>query len=223
MPGTIVVGGQYGSEGKGKVVSLLAHEMEAPYVVRCGGPNSGHSVDLGSETIVLRQVPSCPEHPEAIFVVAAGAVIDEQVLVEELDRLNIARKRIFVDPRAVLVSEQDRIRERQNLEHISSTCSGTGSALVERMSRRLGVRLAKDSEVLAKRCTLRVAAELLHCELRKGGDVLVEGTQGFGLSLLHGAEYPYVTSRDTTAAAFAMEAGPTRHKTFKNNELGLRN
>jgi adenylosuccinate synthase len=211
MPVTIVVGGQYGSEGKGKVVSLLAREMEAPFVVRCGGPNSGHTVDLDTDTIVLRQVPSCPEHPDATLVIAAGCAIDEQILIEELDHLRIAPDRIIVDPRAVLVSEEDRTCERDKLQHVSSTCSGTGSSLVRRMSREHGVKLAKDSGVLAKRSTVRVAADVLHDEVRKGGDVLVEGTQGFGLSLLHGADYPYVTSRDTTASAFAMEAGLAPH------------
>ena len=145
------------------------------------------------------------------LIIAAGAVIDEEVLIEELDRLNISRKRIIVDPRAVLVSEQDKIRERETLEQISSTCTGTGSALIQRMSRRDGVQLAKDSVSLGKRVNVRVAADVLHDELRNGGEVLVEGTQGFGLSLLHGEEYPFVTSRDTTASAFAMEAGLAPH------------
>ncbi len=207
MTGTIVVGGQYGSEGKGKVVSLLAREMDAPCVVRCGGPNSGHSVDLGDETIVLRQMPSAPEHPEATFIIAAGSVVEERILFEELDRLNVPANRIVIDPRVVLVSERDKNREREELGHISSTFSGTGAALTRRMSRSKDVQLAKDSELIAKRCSLQVAATVLHEQLERGGDVLVEGTQGFGLSLLHGGEYPYVTSRDTTASAFAMEAG----------------
>jgi adenylosuccinate synthase len=46
MPATIVVGGQYGSEGKGKVVALLANRSNSPWLVRCGGPNSGHTVTI---------------------------------------------------------------------------------------------------------------------------------------------------------------------------------
>ena len=79
------------------------------------------------------------------------------------------------------------------------------------MSRRDGVQLANNSVSLGKRVNVRVAADVLHDELRNGGEVLVEGTQGFGLSLLHGEEYPFVTSRDTTASAFAMEAGLAPH------------
>jgi len=56
MPCTIVVGGQYGSEGKGKVVSLIAATKAAPWVVRCGGPNAGHTTRVAGQDVVLRQI-----------------------------------------------------------------------------------------------------------------------------------------------------------------------
>jgi adenylosuccinate synthase len=207
MPATIVVGGQYGSEGKGKVVALLATCRNAPWLVRCGGPNSGHTVRIDGADVVLRQVPSCAEPHQATFGIAAGCVIDEEVLLYELNMLNVDRDRIIVDPRAVIVTEADRELERRELTDIASTCSGTGAALIRRMSRRTEVPLAKDSSVLRSRCRIETLAPLLHDELDRGGDVIVEGTQGFALSLLHGRDYPFVTSRDTTAAGFAMEAG----------------
>ena len=207
MPSTIVVGGQYGSEGKGKVVSLLAQDMDSPWVVRCGGPNSGHTVTVRGQSQVLQQVPSSPEHPEASLLIGAGSVIDERILIDELDLLGISRRRIFIDPRAVIVSDEDRIREHDELDHIASTYSGTGAALIRRMSRRDTIGLARDSEVLRGRCTVQVVADLLHDVLDRGGNVLVEGTQGFALSLLHGPHYPYLTARDTTASGFATEVG----------------
>jgi len=207
MTATIVVGGQYGSEGKGKVVALLANRLDSPWLVRCGGPNSGHTVTIDRKDVILRQVPSCAEPHKATFCIAAGCAIDESVLLRELDLLKIERKRIIVDPRAVIVTEQDREAERRELKDIASTCSGTGAASVRRMSRRADVPLAKDSEVLLGRCRIEIVAPLLHSALDDGGDVIVEGTQGFALSLLHGPDYPFVTSRDTTAAGFAMEVG----------------
>jgi adenylosuccinate synthase len=78
---------------------------------------------------------------------------------------------------------------------------------VRRISRRSDVSLANVSNVVRKRCRIETVAPLLHHVLDDGGDVIVEGTQGFALSLLHGPDYPYVTSRDTTAAGFAMEVG----------------
>src|SRR5580698_1822480 len=108
MPATIIVGGQFGSEGKGKVVALLASRVESPWLVRCGGPNSGHTVTIDGKDVILPQVPCCSESHRATFCIAAGCAIDEAVLLRELDLLKIDRQRIIVDPRAVIVTEQDR-------------------------------------------------------------------------------------------------------------------
>ena len=207
MSVTIVVGGQYGSEGKGKVVALLAKESISPWLVRCGGPNSGHTVTIDGKPVIMRQVPSCSEPDKATFCVAAGCVVDEEILLRELDLLKIPQDRIIVDPRSVLVTEEDRMAEAGSLVRIGSTCSGTGAALLRRMSRTKCVRLSKDSAAINARCRVETVATLLHSRIEDGGDVIVEGTQGFALSLLHGPDYPYVTSRDTTAAGFAMEIG----------------
>lgn len=207
MPATIVVGGQYGSEGKGKVVALLANRSKSPWLVRCGGPNSGHTVTIDGNDVILRQVPCCSEPDTATFCVSAGCAIDETVLLRELDMLDIDPQRIIVDPRAVIVTEEDREAERLELKEIASTCSGTGAASVRRMSRRSDVYLAKTSDAISNRCRVETVAPLLHSVLDDGGEVIVEGTQGFALSLLHGPDYPFVTSRDTTAAGFAMEVG----------------
>lgn len=207
MPATIVVGGQYGSEGKGKVVALLAKVSSSPWLVRCGGPNSGHTVTIDGKPVILRQVPSCAEPENATFCLAAGCVVDEEILLCELEMLKIPRERIIVDPRSVLLTDRDREAEAKSLVRIGSTCSGTGAAILRRMSREKGVRLSKDSASIKGRCRVETVATLLHSRIRHGGDVIVEGTQGFALSLLHGPDYPYVTSRDTTASGFAMEVG----------------
>ena len=206
MPTTIVVGGQYGSEGKGKVVALSANILDEPWVVRCGGPNSGHTVTLRDEEIVLRQVPTGAIHPKAKLFIAAGSAINEDILIKELNRLEIAKERIFVDQRATIIQNCD-IEEETNLKIIASTCSGTGAALIRRISRTGTVKLAGDSDLLRKRVNVMKLAPLLHSHLDKGGHIIVEGTQGFALSLLHGPDYPFCTSRDTTASGFAMEVG----------------
>lgn len=207
MPATVIVGGQYGSEGKGKVVALLARDAASLWLVRCGGPNSGHTVTIDSKNVIMRQVPSCAEPHTATFCIAAGCVVDESVLLREVEMLEIDQNRIIVDPRAVLVTQDDREAESRNLGHIGSTCSGTGAALVRRMSRHCDVRLVKDSDAIRHRCRVETIAPLLHQVIDDGADVIIEGTQGFALSLLHGSDYPFVTSRDTTAAAFASEVG----------------
>jgi adenylosuccinate synthase len=95
MPATIVVGGQYGSEGKGKVVALLANRSKSPWLVRCGGPNSGHTVTIDGNEVILRQVPCCLEPHGATFCISAGCAIDETVLLRELDLLDIDRQHVL--------------------------------------------------------------------------------------------------------------------------------
>ena len=207
MPVAIVVGGQYGSEGKGKVVALRAARSAAPWLVRCGGPNSGHTVHVKGRSVVMRQVPSCAEPERARFCIAAGCVVDETLLIQELEMLGIPPDRIIVDPRAVLLTDDDRTLESRELQHISSTASGTGAALVRRMSRATSTGLVQNSTVIRSRCSIEAVAPILHDALARGEDVIVEGTQGFGLSLLHGTDYPFVTSRDTTASGFCSEVG----------------
>src|SRR5437016_3035551 len=111
MGATIVVGGQYGSEGKGKVVALTAALYQEPWVVRCGGPNSGHTVCIGEEQLVLRQIPTAAGHPNALLLLSAGCAIDETVLLHEVSHLGLPRERVVVDPRAVLIEEADREAE----------------------------------------------------------------------------------------------------------------
>jgi adenylosuccinate synthase len=207
MPCTIVVGGQYGGEGKGKVVALRAGRCESPWVVRCGGANSGHTVTVAGREVVLRQVPAGAGHPSAVLLLAAGCAVDEDVLLAELESLQIPKDRIIVDPRGVVVADADRRREEELAGRIGSTASGTGAALARRMTRCRDVRLVGESDRLRRKVRIESVASLVHSHLAGDGCVIVEGTQGFGLSLLHGRGYPFVTARDTTASGFASEVG----------------
>jgi len=203
---TIVVGGQYGSEGKGKVVALLSRSGE-PWVVRCGGPNSGHTTQVDDREVIVRQIPAAVSNRSATLLVAAGCVVDEDVLVQEARLLSVDSKQLIVDPRAVLLEDTDRDAETDSVFRIGSTASGTGSAISRRLLRRADVRLARDSELLRSVARVESVAPLLHHHLSGGGNVIVEGTQGFGLSILHSPFYPFATARDTIAAGFCSEVG----------------
>jgi adenylosuccinate synthase len=203
---TIVVGGQYGSEGKGKTVALLAR-AGAPVVVRCGGPNSGHTTSVNGRDLIVRQLPAGISNPASLLLIAAGCVVDERLLRDEVAFLGITRDRLVVDPRAVLLTPEDRLREASNVSAIGSTASGTGAALMRRMGRSTDVRLAEHSKSLREFARVESTAALVHDALQKNRDVIVEGTQGFALSLFHGPVFPFVTARDTTAAGFCSEVG----------------
>lgn len=207
MPCSIVVGGQYGSEGKGKVVALLADSHREPWVVRCGGPNSGHTVYVDDREVPLRMVPAGVTNPNALLLLSAGCAVDPDLIVDEADLLGLPKERVIIDPRAVVLSSEDRQAENGAVPRIGSTASGTGAALIRRMQRISDAILVGCSEELRERFTIRSVAPLVHGFLAQGGNLVVEGTQGFGLSLLHGPHYPFVTARDTTASGFAAEVG----------------
>jgi len=206
MPASIVVGGQFGSEGKGKVAQFLARTLAAEAVVRVGGPNSGHTSLDGSPRVVLRQLPTAAILPDVVCVIGPGSFVDPSVLIEELRITSLAPHRLMIDPHAVVIEEADRIEERslQFRERLGSTLTGVGAALRRRIMRDQRIRFAADHDSL--RPFVSDTSEYLRRVLVNRERIIIEGTQGFGLSNLHGS-YPFVTSRDTTAAAFASEAG----------------
>jgi len=213
MPVSVVVGGQFGSEGKGKVAQFITRTSSASAVVRVGGPNSGHSaVANDGRLITLRQLPAGCIGTDAIVILPAGSLIDVQLLRNEIDALGMTPARLRVDAKASLVTAAHRQTEVSDglVEEIGSTGSGTGAALRERMSRVTTHMRAKDEAALAPFIEENTAS-LLRALLDNNERVVVEGTQGFGLSLWHATDYPFATSRDTTAAAFVAEAGLAPH------------
>jgi adenylosuccinate synthase len=208
----VVVGGQYGSEGKGKISAFIAKQEGIDICVRCGGPNSGHSfVDEDGKTIVLRQLPTGFVNPRTRLLIPAGALIDPVILKEEIDLLSLHPSRIGIDRNCFIIEEKDKQKERMVglKERLSSTLCGVGAALSRRIMRGDDARLAKD--VLDQHSWLREyiadASSEINDQLDQGKKVLIEGTQGFGLSLYHSENYPHCTSRDTTAVGFLSETG----------------
>lgn len=205
MPVSVVVGAQYGSEGKGKVAHEIARQRSAVAAVRVGGSNSGHTAMHGDAAIPLRQLPTSALLDGVVCVIPPGAYIDVPVLEREIRMLSIDQARIAIDPRATVVTDIDRNNERGLRQRIGSTETGVGAAVARRV-RRLGDTLLA-GECPALQPYLEDTSRLLRTILDRDETVVVEGTQGYGLSVLHGAHYPMATSRDTTAAAALSEAG----------------
>ena len=207
MPITVVVGGQYGGEGKGKVVAHLCRNRGFDVTVRCGGPNSGHTITLNGRQVVLRQVPAGVVNPCAKLFLAAGCLIDQDVLSKEIELFDLHPDRLKIDHNAVIINKDyaQKEKEAQLDSEIGSTCTGTGFAVAERALRKKDVELAKDIPSL-KPYLAKVSEEIMSYYIN-GNQIVVEGTQGFGLSVYHSPYYPYATSRDTTASGFLSEAG----------------
>ena len=208
MPISVIVGGQFGSEGKGKVAHFIARHRRVEVAVRVGGPNSGHTVvDEQGRSLIFRHLPTAAILPNVISAIPAGSYLNVRLLLEEIARVGNQPGRVMISPEAWIVTEDDVRREASgSLVHsIGSTGSGTGAAVSRRAERRGSASFAKDVPEL--RPYLGCTTELLVNALSKKQRILVEGTQGFGLSLLHSGMYPYCTSRDTTAGTFIAEAG----------------
>ncbi|MCA1833916.1 MAG: adenylosuccinate synthetase [Gemmatimonadaceae bacterium] len=205
---TVVVGGQYGSEAKGKLVAHLALTTVGKVaVVRCGGTNSGHTVDIAGRRYVLRQLPSGVVEAGAALYLGAGMVIDPALLLTEMQDLAVEAGRVMVDRNAVVLEREDQVHEEKAtlLDRIGSTLSGTGSATARKVLRGPAVRLA-GSETRLRDLVGNVSRQL-NDAVDIGGTVIVEGTQGAGLSLHHSPHYPFVTGRETSAAGFLSEVG----------------
>ena len=199
----VLVGGEYGSEGKGHIASYLAKEYEV--LVRVGGPNAGHKVFEEPEPFTHHLLPCGTRSTSAQLVIGPGAVLSVSGLLDEIAKCSVPASRLSIDPQAMIIEEEDRKREAETIvKSIGSTGQGVGAATARKIMRGPDVRLARDVKELKP--FLRYSRDALDDAFRAGKRVLLEGTQGAGLSLHHGY-YPHVTSRDTCAAGCLAEAG----------------
>jgi len=150
MPNTVLIGAQWGDEGKGKVIDVLTKEVDV--VVRYqGGNNAGHTVKIGDEKYVLHLIPSGILHPGKMCVIGNGVVVDPLALVKEMDELEGKGMKmsgqLFISDRAHIVfpyhRELDAGREAkmQTDQKIGTTKRGIGPSYSDKMSRH-GLRMA---------------------------------------------------------------------------------
>jgi adenylosuccinate synthase len=199
----VVVGGQYGSEGKGQIAAYLAREYDL--LVRVGGPNAGHKVFEEPQPYAHHQLPSGTRKCDAKLLIGPGAVLNPKSLLKEVADCKVDKERLCIDRNAMIITNEDIESEATLVRNIGSTGQGVGAATARRiLKRQRSTLLAKDIPEL--RPFLGSAQEILEDAFSKNWRVQLEGTQGTGLSLFHGS-YPHVTSRDTTALGCLAEAG----------------
>lgn len=212
-----VVGGQYGSEGKGAVAAaIVERELDRGgdvISVRVGGPNAGHTAyDAQGRKWALRTVPiGAVVDPTCELLIAAGSEIDPEVLHSEVDALEEAgipvRDRLIIDEQATVITP-DHIRQEQESDitaRLGSTAKGIGAARAERMWRT--APLAKDG-LDDGGYIITNSTDMFLREFAASGQrsIVVEGTQGYGLGL-HQGLYPYCTSGNVTATDTLALAG----------------
>ena len=209
MPCTVIVGAFWGDEGKGKIISYLALKDNIDFCVRTGSVNAAHTVWFEGKKYALHMVPAAFLNPKTRLLIAAGANVDVKTFFAEVELTNV-QDRIAIDQNASIIEEKHGAQDKASAinKGIGTTGRGVGPALEERVRRT--AKLAKDIPELKPYLTDQV--QEVNDGLDVGKKVLLEGTQGFMLSLFLGGGYPYVTGRDTGASAIASEAGvgPTR-------------
>jgi adenylosuccinate synthase len=195
----VVVGAQWGDEGKGKLVDVLAER--ADWVVRYqGGANAGHTVDLGERKFVLHQIPSGILHPGVRCAIGNGVVLDPDTLFEEIDGLVQAgvdvEGRLYVSERAHMVLPYHKMVDGASASSkaIGTTGRGIGPAYEDKVARR-GVRVLDLRHPERLRAVVEAGAENAQARLTRYGsdktidiDRVLETLERLGKRLLPLAE-----------------------------------
>lgn len=210
-----LVGGQYGSEGKGAIARHVADRYSVH--VRVGSPNAGHTIYWHDAKHVMQSIPCGWINPEAKIVIGRGALLNMRLLMNEL--VHILQyypdflQRLYIDSCAGILDERFHEQEGgingEMHRRIGSTGEGVGPARIARLERdpekfRLFGDVCDDYGL--SECCVNDTPGLIARWQDAGEDVLIEGTQGSGLSLLH-SNWPYCTSIDTNAAGMISEVG----------------
>lgn len=211
MGATIVVDALWGDSGKGKIAAYLAAKDSYALCIRAGtGTNAGHSLSMdGEQFIKTRQLPLAGLTGTQQLCVGSGVAVDPVVLAAEIeayDALYGVKDRIRVDYRCPVITPEYKDREAASPHltgTVGTTASGSGVALTEyRM--RSAIRAGDHPALQEFACDV---AALANTACREGAGVLIEGSQGTHLSLALTRDYPYCTSDNCTATAFADDVG----------------
>lgn len=219
----IVIGGQAGSESKGKLAAHLVHES-CPllhYVSMTASPNAGHTyVDDTGRKHVSYHLPISgvvlARHYGGKIVLGPASLINVLTLVKEMQTLGIKEEQVIIDPRASIILDRHLRQERfGSLSNIGSTLQGVGAARCAKMSRghKGPVEFAKDNVVLREMgIPTRDTEQLLNDHMSRGGTVLHEMTQGFDLDLEHGISPLHCTSKMINPMMAMAEMGIPAHR-----------
>ena len=218
----IVVGTDFGDEGKGRIVDLITPNFD--YVARFnGGANSGHVVFVNGAKYAFHSVPSGILHPNVICVIGNGCVLDPNQFLDEVE--DLARRGVALDGR-IIVSDRAHLTLPKHKEaddptgKIGSTKQGIGPTYADKIS-RVGIRagdIATSEEPELKRAVARGFGKylantsfVLNDAVQRGCNILCEGAQATMLDVDHGT-YPFVTSSNTVAggACTGLGIGPTK-------------
>lgn len=202
----VIVGGQFGSEGKGAITAHLARTEERDLVAaRVAGPNAGHTAyDDDGVKYALRSLPVASIcRPDAKLIISAGSEVEWAVLQSELELTakHKSAERLTLDPQATVIDK--RHQDAEDVLTAGSTKKGIGAARADRLMRMADLTGYHGHE---HGFETQSTSPIMEDAMMGGDCVQIEGTQGYGLGL-HAGYYPHCTSSDARAIDFLSMAG----------------
>ncbi len=219
----LVVDLNFGSTGKGLLCGWLAKRGMHDTVMTSQGPNSGHTyIDSDGRKFVHLMMPIGVVGPHVKRIMfGPGAILDLDILLREIescrDIIEARNIEIFIHPNAAVVTQANRDAEQGPMTTIGSTKKGVGEALIQKIRRDPAVMATAAHwesvdnpiahAVFNLGCVHLIQSPINWLDVyNQSNIILIEGAQGFGLSIQHGF-YPYVTSRDVTPSQILADCG----------------
>ncbi len=226
---TLVCDLSFGSTGKGAIVGYIAKRLQPDAIVTAWMPNAGHTfIEEDGTTYVHTMLGNGVVSPRLKYVlIGPGSVINPESLAKEIlvatERGLMTGVRVLIHPHAAVVTEQHREIEEKSMVGIGSTRKGCGAAIIQKVQRDPSNScVAKD--VMPDGTKYGATEPWSLWELTtiteynrvvdEAEEILVEGAQGFSLSINQGM-YPYTTSRDVTPMQILADVGISFHKVKK--------
>ncbi|MBU0614871.1 MAG: adenylosuccinate synthetase [Nanoarchaeota archaeon] len=215
----VVVGGQWGDEGKGKVVDFLAEKADV--IARAtGGNNAGHTVVVGDKTYKFHLLPSGVIHPTKLSICGNGMVIDPKVIIKEIttleqDNIAVSDKTLNISSTAHVITQEQIDEDLATGKKVGTTGRGIGPCYMAKFNRdglRMSEFVQQESQEARKlKPFVKDSYLVINKAIEQGKNILVEGAQGTMLDIDHGT-YPFVTSSNPTAggACTGLGIGPTK-------------
>ena len=206
---SVIIGGQFGSEGKGGIAAYLATLGGFDIATTNAGAQAGHTTRYANgrkficfhlpTTGVVQRDTGCTSY------INAGSIIDVEAFMKERIDCDMTDANVYIHPNAAVISNDDKAAEREfasSTMKIASTQKGVGAAIANKIMRRS--RTAKDNSDFLFEFVKKID---LNKRLAAGDSIVVEVPQGTGLSLNHSGFYPYTTSRDCWVGSGMQDAG----------------
>ena len=203
---------QYGSTGKGLIAGWLAKRANYDTAVCAFATNAGHTYIDKSRDIhmMTQQLPTAISSPTVKNVMLGpGSLIHLETLNKEIDTYvdMLQGKRIMIHPHAAVVADYHAREEvEQGMTKMGSTAKGVGAAMIERIRRQPEANVMKNVNKTHRASQYVVSIAEYDDTMNAAENIVIEGAQGFSLSIYHG-QYPYTTSRDVTPWQVAADCG----------------